>query len=274
LSPSEKVELEPHQDQAVTRPAHHARADWEDQFKEMAEREDDKLLDDDTFVETIWDDDKMKITIEPESKILFQGDSITDAERNREITQPNHSHALGFGYCNHIAAQMLRNRLADKLQFYNRGISGNRIVDLYARWKADAINLKPDIISILVGVNDTWHEFTERNGVEPERYEMVYRLLLDYTRQQLPSVQFVLCEPFVLKCGVVTGPWIDEIRQRQQIVKRLANEFKACFVPFQSALDGQYAPPEYWLADGVHPTIAGHRVLAECWCECVMGNRT
>jgi lysophospholipase L1-like esterase len=209
------------------------------------------------------------------SMILFQGDSITDTKRDRDVAQANYSHALGVGYCNHVAAYMLRQRPADNLQFYNRGISGNRIVDLYARWRVDAINLKPDVISILVGVNDTWHAFKAQNGVEPERYAMVYRMLLDYTRQQLPDVQFVLCEPFVLQCGEVTEAWIGEMGQRQQIVRRLADEFGAQFVPFQSALNEvlELAPAEYWLADGVHPTPAGHRVLAECWIETVTGTK-
>jgi lysophospholipase L1-like esterase len=207
------------------------------------------------------------------STILFQGDSITDTQRDRDVTQANHSHALGIGYCNHVAAHLLRERPADNLRFYNRGVSGDRIVDLYARWRVDAINLKPDVISILVGVNDTWHAFKAQNGVEPERYAMVYRMLLDYTRQQLPDVQFVLCEPFVLQCGEVTEAWIGEMSQRQQIVRRLADEFGAGFVPFQSALNEvlKFAPPDYWLADGVHPTIAGHRILAECWVETVTG---
>ena len=209
------------------------------------------------------------------STILFQGDSITDTERDRDATQANLSQALGVGYCNHVAAHMLRERPADNLRFYNRGISGNRIVDLYARWRVDAINLKPDVISILVGVNDTWHAFKSQNGVEPERYATVYRMLLDYTRQQLPDVQFVLCEPFVFQCGEVTEAWIGEMGQRQQIVRRLADEFGARFVPFQSALNEvlKSAPAEYWLADGVHPTTAGHRVLAECWVETVTGTK-
>jgi lysophospholipase L1-like esterase len=209
--------------------------------------------------------------LRPGSIVLFQGDSITDAKRTREISQSNHSQGLGYGYCNHIAARFLRERPADNLQFYNRGISGNRIIDLYARWKVDAIHLKPDIISILIGVNDVWHEFAHQNGVEADRYETIYRMLLDYTRQQLPDVRFILCEPFVLQCGVVEVPWLEEIAKRQQIVKKLADEFSACFVPLQFAFNNllKDAPPEYWLADGVHPTLAGHRVLAECWYEIV-----
>ena len=213
--------------------------------------------------------------IKAKSTILFQGDSITDTQRDREITQANYSHALGVGYCNYVVSKILLDRPADNLKFYNRGISGDRIVDLYARWKIDAINLKPDLISILIGVNDTWHEFTSQNGVEIGRYKIVYRMLLDYTRQQLPNVQLVLCEPFALRCGVVKKRWIEDISRRQQIVKQLAEEYEACFVPFQAALDSvlKHAKAEYWLDDGVHPTIAGHRVLAECWYETVIGER-
>ncbi len=211
--------------------------------------------------------------IQPNSIILFQGDSITDAQRDREITLPNCSDALGVGYCNHVAARLLRERPRDHLTIYNRGESGDRIVDLYARWKVDAIDLQPDVISILVGVNDTWHGFAEQRGVGIDRYRDVYRRLLEYTREELPSSQLILCEPFVLECGVVTKAWLPEIRQRQQIVRELARDFDACFVPFQAAVNraSQEATLEYWLVDGVHPTLAGHRVLAECWYATVEG---
>ena len=217
-----------------------------------------------------------KLMIKAGSTILFQGDSITDTKRDRDATQANLSHALGVGYCNHVAAHMLRERPADNLRFYNRGISGDRIVDLYARWRVDAINLKPDVISILVGSERHLARLQgpkwRRTGA---RCATVYRMPLDYTRQQLPDVQFALCEPFVFQCGEVTEAWMGEMGQRQQIVRRLADEFGARFVPFQSALDEvlKSAPAEYWLADGVHPTTAGHRVLAECWVETVTGTK-
>ena len=207
--------------------------------------------------------------MKPNSKLLFQGDSITDTGRNREIAQPNIGSALGTGYCHLIAAHLLAGHPNDGLQLYNRGISGNRVVDLYARWRVDAINLQPDVISILIGVNDTWHGFMYDNGVEVERYAAVYRMLLEYTRQQLPQVQFVLCEPFVLPCGVVTPAWISEMDQRRAVVRELADTFDAIFVPFQSILRDalRQAPAEYWAADGVHPTPAGHRLLADCWLQ-------
>lgn len=210
--------------------------------------------------------------IEPESTILFQGDSITDAGREREIIEPNLSDALGWGYCNHIVSKLLRDRPGDDLRFYNRGVSGNRIVDLYARWKADAINLKPNVVSILVGVNDSWHEFMRHDGVELDRFEAVYRMLLTYTTQQLPGVQLILCEPFALEYDAVAEAMIQDLGQRQRIVKALSEEFSACFVPYQSAMDDAraLAPPDYWTLDGVHPSPAGHSLLARCWLQTVI----
>lgn len=203
--------------------------------------------------------------------LLFQGDSITDAGRNREITKPNNPSALGSGYANLVAAQLLADRPEKALRCYNRGISGNRIVDLYARWKIDGVNLQPDIISILIGVNDTWHEFGSQNGVEVDRYETIYKLLLDYTKQRLPDVKLVLCEPFVLPCGVVTTAWQDEMNQRRAIVQSLAETYGAIFVPFQSMFDNACAdaPPDFWAEDGVHPTPAGHKRMATLWLETV-----
>ena len=148
---------------------------------------------------------------------------------------------------------------------------GNRVVDLYARWKGDAVNLKPDVLSILIGVNDTWHEFNWQNGVELDRYEQVYRMLLQYTLKKLPKVNLVLCEPFVLPTGVVMPEWVAEMDGRREIVARLAKEFGAVFVPFQKMFDEamKEAPAEYWASDGVHPTPAGHSRMAKLWRQCV-----
>lgn len=205
------------------------------------------------------------------STILFQGDSITDTQRNRDFNQPNHSHALGTGYVNHIASTLLHRYPTHGLKFFNRGISGNRVVDLYARWRSDAINLSPDVISILIGVNDTWHRFRANNGVEVTRYEQVYRMLLEYTLEQLPTVQLVLCEPFVLPCGVVEPAWQEEMAARQAVVKALSVEFGTHFVSFQTHFDqvANTPSPAYWLGDGVHPSPAGHHLMAEAWLNVV-----
>jgi len=202
--------------------------------------------------------------------ILFQGDSITECGRHREAAEiPNDLCGLGQGYAMMVASEMLSARPTENLLFFNRGISGNRIVDLDARIKSDIINLKPDLLSILIGVNDTWHEKSSRNGVAPAKYERVYRALLIEVKEALPRVIFVLCEPFVLPCGVVTKEWVAEIDQRRAIVARLAQEFDARFVPFQSMFEEavQQAPPAYWASDGVHPTAAGHLLMAKCWLQ-------
>jgi lysophospholipase L1-like esterase len=210
--------------------------------------------------------------LESNDIILFQGDSITDTQRNREIAQPNYGQGLGNGYANLVASTLLHRYPSLNLQFYNRGISGNRVVDLYARWRIDAINLRPTVISILIGVNDTWHRFGSDNGVEVGRYEQVYRMLLEYTRSQLPSVQLILCEPFVLLCGVVQPAWQEEMAARQTVVKRLSDDFDATFVPFQQAFDevANMPSPAYWLGDGVHPMPAGHHLMAEKWMQTVL----
>ena len=203
-------------------------------------------------------------------KILFQGDSITDAGRSREVDDANTQ--LGGGYAFVAASEMLLKHPEKDLLFYNRGISGNRVVDLYARWKIDAINLGPDMISILIGVNDTWHEYGRQNGVEPERYEQIYRMLLDWTLKELPNVKLVLMEPFCLVTGeAVTEDWLSEMGERAAIVKKLAAEYNTVFVPlqekFNAALDK--APVSYWLRDGVHPAPAGCALIAEAWIEAV-----
>ena len=198
-------------------------------------------------------------------KILFQGDSITDCGRSREDVAGFNSFGVSPGYPGMVAAD-LWSKYPQEYEVVNRGISGNRIVDLYARWKADCLNLKPDILSILIGVNDTWHEFGNKNGVEVPRYERIFRELLQWTVDTLPGVQLVLIEPFL---GTYEPNYVmmDEVRERAAVVKKLAEEFNAIFIPAQSLFDeaAKLAPSTYWLGDGVHPTPAGHRILANAW---------
>jgi lysophospholipase L1-like esterase len=203
-------------------------------------------------------------------KILFQGDSITDCGRNRDVTWPNDG--LGQGYANLAASRLLADLPAKGLEFFNRGISGNRVVDLYARWKVDALNLRPDVISILIGVNDTWHEYGSQNGVEPARYADIYRMLLQWTCKELPQVKLVLMEPFCLVTGeAVTDAWLEEMAERGKIVSALADEFGAIFVPLQDKLNAatEKAPVRYWLRDGVHPAPAGCALIADAWVDAV-----
>jgi lysophospholipase L1-like esterase len=213
----------------------------------------------------------MSKNIPPHSVVLFQGDSITDVGRNREDVASQSPHSFGSGYAM-IAASVLRaDRPGDNIVCYNRGISGNRVVDLYARICGDVVNLKPTLLSVLIGVNDTWHHFNYNNGVPVPKYERIYRDFLNETREALPGIRFVLCEPFTLPCGVVTPDWTAEMAQRRAVVAKLAAEYKAVFVPFQKMFDEacREAPPEYWAKDGVHPSAAGHQRMARAWLAAV-----
>ena len=201
-------------------------------------------------------------------KILFQGDSITDVGRN---TDRGSLQSIGQGYALMVTGE-LGARYPGQYTFENRGISGNRIVDLYARIKVDCWNLEPDVISILLGVNDVWHEFGNKNGVEANRFENVYRMLIEDSLAKLPNVKFMLLEPFALPGTATEGKWNEffaEVVKRSQIVQKLAQEYQLSFVPLQKKLEDacKLCPAEYWLGDGVHPTPAGHRLIADAWLE-------
>jgi len=207
------------------------------------------------------------------NKIVFQGDSITDSGRIYEELSANK--ALGWGYAAFSAFRLFATMPEQNFQIYNRGINCHRVVDLYARWKIDALNLNPDILSILVGVNDFLHEAHFANGVEIERYEDIYRLLLQWTKRELPMTKLILCEPFAADIGMIKTEWLPEIRQRGEVVRTLAREFNAIFIPFQSIFDHamKRAPAAYWFVDGVHPTEAGHMLMAETWLDAVLENK-
>jgi acyl-CoA thioesterase-1 len=200
---------------------------------------------------------------------LFQGDSITDCLRDRTRSWSNDPAALGAGYAGRIAGDLLAGHAGAGWQFYNRGISGDRTVDLLGRWRRDALALQPDVVSILVGVNDTWHEHLTGNGISVPRYAELYRMLLTDTRQARPRVRLVLGEPFALPGGEFKEDWFDELRARGKVVRQLAQEFGAAFVPYQGMFEAarqRYSAAEL-AADGVHPSPLGHQLMAQAWRE-------
>ncbi len=215
---------------------------------------------------------RKKSIIQKESIILFQGDSITDAgrDRNREQNASDYG-ALGKGYVYLIAAQLLADQPGDGLKIYNRGISGNKVFQLADRWDKDCLKLKPDVLSILIGVNDIWHTLNGNYDGTVEKYEKDYRALLDRTRKELPKVQLVICEPFVLRCGAVNDKWFPEFDKYRAVAGKMAKEFNALFVPFQSMFDNavKQAPPAHWAADGVHPSMAGAYLMGQEWVKVV-----
>ena len=208
--------------------------------------------------------------------ILFQGDSITDAGRSRDTGKTdvaNNQPGLGNGYAWLAASQLLVDRPADGLHIFNRGISGHKVFQLADRWQGDCIDLKPDVLSILIGVNDFWHTQDPRLGYKGtvEIYERDYMALIERTKKALPKVKLVLCEPFVLRCGAVKDSWFPEFDKYRAAAKRVAEKHHTAFVPFQAMFDAaiKIAPPEHWAGDGVHPSAAGAALMAHFWLKAV-----
>lgn len=193
--------------------------------------------------------------------IVFQGDSITDARRSKDD-----DHFRGSGYVT-MTAGRIGVDLPGKYRILNRGVSGDRIVDLYARMKVDILNLKPDILTILIGVNDTWHAYGPDNGVPVPKYEKIFDILLYEIREELPECKIFLLEPFVLP-GCETEDIFDafyaDISLRQQVCRKLCAKHDLPFVPLQKPLEAlaEQTSNDYVLFDGVHPTAAGHAVIS------------
>lgn len=197
----------------------------------------------------------------PGARILFQGDSITDGNRGRNA-DPNH--ILGHGYVFIIAARHGAAFPDLKLDFINRGVSGNTVRDLEKRWPADTLTLKPDLLSVLIGVNDAGH------GVPLEEYEQTYDKLLADARAASPKLKIVLCDPFGLPVGKKKDgwdAWAADLKARQAVVAKLAAKHGAAVVHFQKVFDDacRLAPAEHWIWDGVHPTYSGHQLMADEW---------
>ncbi|MGI8510144.1 MAG: SGNH/GDSL hydrolase family protein [Gemmatimonadaceae bacterium] len=203
--------------------------------------------------------------------VLFQGDSITDAGRDRRITAANVALALGTGYPLLIASRLLRAEPERNWQFFNRGVSGDKVPDLQARWSADTIALRPDILSVLVGVNDFWHKRLKGYTGTTADYESEYVATLTTTRRVFPALRLVVLEPFVLRYRSVDATWFPDFDERRAAAARVASRVGATFVQLQDAFNAASARtgPAYWTADGIHPTPAGHALIAERWCAAV-----
>ncbi|TWD82697.1 lysophospholipase L1-like esterase [Kribbella amoyensis] len=206
--------------------------------------------------------------------MLFQGDSITHGGRG-PTEDPNH--VLGHSYPFLIAADAAARYPAMRWRFVNRGVSGDSVADLAARWPADAVDLRPDVLSILVGINDVNQIMNgASDDVDGHRFRTTYEALLERTRAELPDVLLVLGEPFYLPTSPVLADrakWADLVTGHAAIARELASEYGAVFVPYQRAMNVAVsrAPAEYWIWDGIHPTYAGQRVLADAWLEAFAG---
>ena len=198
-------------------------------------------------------------------RILFQGDSITDAGRDY-----NNDGALGRGYALLVEAALGFSEPGEHT-FINKGISGNRIVDVYARMKRDILNYKPDVMSILIGVNDVWHELSDSpNGVDADKFFKVYSMLIEEVKEALPDIKIMIMEPFVLEACSTEANWEYfnvETKKRAEMAKKIAEKYNLAFIPLQDGFDdlAKKAPNNYWLGDGVHPTAKGHEFIKGEW---------
>lgn len=216
--------------------------------------------------------------------ILFQGDSITDCHRLRDenskgikgfVQKLSGKKPLGQGYPV-MVADALNAEKAGEYAFINRGVSGDRVPDVYARIVRDIINIRPDYISILVGVNDVWHGFDWGNGTGKERYEKVYDILIEEIKTELPGTKIMILEPFVLE-GSATANREDQpdryekfrsgVEQMATIAEKIAKKHELKFVPLQAILDeaAKKSSAATLLSDGVHPTAEGHELIKTEW---------
>ena len=209
-----------------------------------------------------------KISLEKGNVILFQGDSITDAGRNKEEMAANNTKALGSGYAFMAASQMLYKYADKELSIYNKGISGNKVYQLAERWDADCLELKPDVLSILIGVNDYWHMRNGNYNGTVEIYRNDYHALIERTRSKFPNIKLIIGEPFaVTGLKAVDDTWFPALTAYQQAAKEIATQFNASFIPYQKIFNDaqKKAPGIYWTYDGVHPSIAGAQLMAASW---------
>lgn len=196
--------------------------------------------------------------------ILFQGDSITDGNRGRS-EDPNH--ILGHGYAFAIACELGGKFPEANWRFLNRGVSGDTLVELKNRWDADTVALNPNVLSVMIGVNDLWR------GGTPEDYRTRYDELMRETKEKLPNTTIIIVEPFA------SEPFVSQVPERgerlpefQKIAREIAEKYDAIFVPTQARFDeaAKRVPDgTYWIWDGAHPTYNGHWILRTAWLEAV-----
>lgn len=205
--------------------------------------------------------------LQPQDHVLFYGDSITDCGRRAEV---NNNGGLGIGYAAMCAATLLAAYPEWNLKFTNQGISGNRIYDLEARLEEDVLAHQPNLVSILIGINDTWRNF-DSNVLSPitEWTDSYHRVLAAI--HERCGAKLVICEPFVLPIPDDRATWRTDLDPRIHACRALAREFGAVLLP----LDGLFAAAacrqslDYWLPDGVHPSLAGHALIADAWINAV-----
>ena len=207
----------------------------------------------------------MSFLVQDGQTVVFIGDSITDCGR-RDVAAP-----LGNGYVKFIADLIAIRYPAMKVNIVNKGISGNTVADLRERWHDDVLVLKPDWVSILIGINDVHRTLRdEPTAVPPDRYERLYRECISLTKERT-TARLVLMEPFYISTDTETDSWrtkvLRALGEYRAIVRRLADEFGAIFVPLHDLFQEQlrYRPADMFCPEPVHPNSVGHLLIAHAW---------
>jgi lysophospholipase L1-like esterase len=202
------------------------------------------------------------MNIKNKSVILFQGDSITDCNRDKKRDDK-----FGEGYAMMINAWLNSIYPEKEFNFLNRGVSGDRVSNLKERWQNDCINLEPDLLSILIGINDCWERYKNNDPTSVEEFKRIYRDILVQVRNEFTEIKIILCEPFLLPVNEEQKKWREDLDPKINIIRNLAREFNTEYL----ALDGIFAEastkqkPDFWTVDGIHPTYAGHALIARAW---------
>jgi lysophospholipase L1-like esterase len=206
------------------------------------------------------------------SRLLFQGDSITDMKWGRN--QRDRNHYLGHSYVYLIASRLGVDMPEAQLDVYNRGMSGHKVGDLRARWQKDTIDMKPDLLSVLIGVNDVGRSGPD--GIPIDKWEEDYRFILEASRAANADLKLVLLDPFVLASGRFTDPaayskWRGQVERLLPIVAGIAKDFDAVHIKTQEVFDAaaKAVSPDQWIWDGVHPLPQGHELIARHWLQAV-----
>lgn len=214
-----------------------------------------------------------KIRLQKNDVILFTGDSITDGSRVREVYKsPNMPRALGSGYVTLAAAKIHRQRPELNLKLHNTGINGDTIVKLLDRWQTDCLDLKPTVLSILVGVNDFNIAFSKTGSGDARKYEQEYREILQQTKQTLPNVKLIIGEPYAVKGSrQKIDDWYPQFNEYRLVARKIATEFEAAFIPYQGVYEkaAKTAPQHFYSTDGIHPSLAGISLMSEAWCNVI-----
>ena len=203
--------------------------------------------------------------LEDNALVLFQGDSITDADRQRRNPDD-----LGSGYAWMVSAWFSASFPEKMVRFLNRGISGNRVRDLVKRWQRDCLDLRPTWVSILIGINDTLFQYQYFQTTALEKFETDYRKIFAATIEN-QGMRLILCEPFVLPYPPDRQRWREDLDPKIGVVRQLAAEFNAILIPLDEIFShaAKRRPAAYWLSDGVHPTPAGYGLIAQAWLRAV-----